>query len=778
MKELDIRALLPGNLKKDKDYNISIESILNDEKIVLRKFNENYLWNRKKASYFIESLMLGCEVHPLIMFKNEDKHYICDGVNRYLTIKRFVNNELVLDAKGLTKLRSLAGKKFKNLEKTKQEHFLHNVFLSVVYYYYENRAMNFKTLDNNEALAIEKQLYVRYNSGIRLSIEELQKAQFEGEYLTEKFRQYILEEPVYKDTLKQLYIGNLKKKRNEIDCILVDIRYLIASTYSNIRSYCFCTDKYQRINIFYEDKLCPKSNEEKDKMFDNFNICIELLKKLLELPEWKENKILHTKYFIQALYWIISLIQVEGKYPISKIDLKTLISYFAKNEEEYLALFITSEAHHRKLMIDRYLEMAKYFKKYYALDFMDRFKASEPVHKKEIIKDELTVKDLCYNLDPMTVSVSQMIENVKNFRYNIRPSYQRLESLKVDASSRVIESMLVGIEIPPIMILEQEVDGKTVYEVIDGQQRLLSILGYTNNQYKNELGEMCASEKDGYALSGLDIYYELNNRTYNLQKNHQLLDKEKKQDILNAKLYFVKMRGKDRKEAREHFVRLNSNINPLTNDFFYWNAIADQILLNKVEEINKNDYQHIIGKNNISFVNQKYIMALSYLMFQLKNNDNYHLKSNLSLSKVTDWLISFNKIKFQCYNKDEDEIGKQRMVYISSMEEVEQFLIKIDAWLKYIKKDIKEIFHIKNSTAIALKNLSCLFQLLENISLSDMKTYSCDIERILSEFYKNIHKKEVDVKKEEQYLYMSREKINILDSSVANETHIQIKQSI
>lgn len=140
--------------------------------------------------------------------------------------------------------------------------------MTYIVYRYENKQDPFKQISVEEEITIQKQLYVRYNSGIRLAIEELQKAQFEGEYLTERFLTKLEEDENYRNQLKSLYIGNPNKVRNEIDCMLVDIRFLIAATYSNIRSYCLCSDKTHRMNIFYEDQLCSKSDEEKEVMFN------------------------------------------------------------------------------------------------------------------------------------------------------------------------------------------------------------------------------------------------------------------------------------------------------------------------------------------------------------------------------------------------------------------------------------------------------------------------------------------------------------------------------
>lgn len=774
-RELDIRPLIVNHLKhNEQGYNYKIKSLLNEEKYCIRPFNEGYTWTRKKATYFIESLILGCEVHPLIVFENEDKCYICDGLNRYLTIKKFVNNELSLEGMGLTKLKWLAGKKFKDLKEKEQNYFLNNIYMSTVIYSYENTDNLVDNIDEDGILAIQKQLYVRYNSGIRLATEELQKAQFQGEYLTELFNEKLQKDEKYKMNLKSLYIGKRNQKRNEIECMLVDIRYLIASTYSNIRAYCNCRDKNQRINIFYEEQLCWKSEEEKNQMYHDFNICMDVLLKVLNLPEWNQYEILHNKYFIQSLYWGISVLQRERAYPLSRIDLRTLIKYFGKNEEEYHK-FVSSEAHHNKLMIERYLEIAKYFKKYYGQDLTKEFDREMETPEIDESMQKIDVQQVHYRRAPHTMTVAEMLDDLRTFRYNVHPKYQRLESNNIVGAARIIESMLVDIQIPPILTFQKQVDGDIVFEVIDGQQRLLSLVAYTNSIYKNENGEECHSEKEGYALTGLDILYELNGTTFSLTKNRHLLDEEKKKKIMNTTLYFVNIIEDDEKEARDHFVRLNSNITPLHHNFFYWNAIGDQRILDQISILAHSHHERILGNNNVQMVSEKYITTLSCLIYNLHQVD-YQLRSNFQLSRVTHWLQDFNKLKQNCFNKNEERINEERTIYMNAVNALEQFLIKMELWLDFITMDIKDIFHIKSNTRIAIKNLVCLVQLLEHIPLEDMKKHAKEIEDILTEFYDNLHKREVDVKQEEQFLFMARERINFLDSSIDADVHEHMKQ--
>src|SRR5690349_7343822 len=75
----------------------------------------------------------------------------------------------------------------------------------------------------------------------------------------------------------------------------------------------------------------------------------------------------------------------------------------------------------------------------------------------------------------------------------LNPKFQRRDAWKLDRKSRFIESLIVGLPIPQIVLAEAKKQrGKFI--VIDGKQRLLSILQY----WAKGVGP-----NNNYALSGL-----------------------------------------------------------------------------------------------------------------------------------------------------------------------------------------------------------------------------------------------------------------------------------
>lgn len=79
-----------------------------------------------------------------------------------------------------------------------------------------------------------------------------------------------------------------------------------------------------------------------------------------------------------------------------------------------------------------------------------------------------------------TITIATFWENHLLGKYNYEPSYQRLSLWSDEKKSFLIDSILNNFPIPPIF-LHQKIDdetGKTHYDVIDGKQRLQSIIAF------------------------------------------------------------------------------------------------------------------------------------------------------------------------------------------------------------------------------------------------------------------------------------------------------------
>jgi hypothetical protein len=89
------------------------------------------------------------------------------------------------------------------------------------------------------------------------------------------------------------------------------------------------------------------------------------------------------------------------------------------------------------------------------------------------------------------------VSALENRNYmDLRPFYQRRSRWDIDRQSKLIESFIINIPVPPIFLYERDFNS---YEVMDGQQRITAIRDFYTNKFE---------------LTGLDLWPELNGLLY------------------------------------------------------------------------------------------------------------------------------------------------------------------------------------------------------------------------------------------------------------------------
>ena len=86
------------------------------------------------------------------------------------------------------------------------------------------------------------------------------------------------------------------------------------------------------------------------------------------------------------------------------------------------------------------------------------------------------------DFDTYDVTVDELIRRVGKSRIDIAPSYQRQFRWREDRQSRLVESLLLGIPIPPLFMATNTVAGaESQWEVVDGLQRLLTMVNFAGD---------------------------------------------------------------------------------------------------------------------------------------------------------------------------------------------------------------------------------------------------------------------------------------------------------
>ena len=471
-------------------------------------YQRNYVWDADKASYFIESIFIGTDVPPLIYFQNDGLTEIIDGRQRYETILNFVQGKLKLKKTGLPKLGGLndfVGKSFNDLSEEYQEIFKQTRLRIIEFQF----SCDEHTKEEEEILKHE--IFQRYNTGITpLKGADVDKAEYNDNDLIQRFTQRLADEKIYK-----LFKENFRFDKPSLEVYLREIRELLVA---NIMPVKFYARQTKAIIKHYFDFLSDKATEDEtiDEIINCFFSKLSVIGQIRNGVEVRGAG--YNRLVSECLFWAFSLLEENDldytRY--GKSDQDRLVSYLISNLSHFQILR-SSFADMRYL---RYKCMADFFgKDNPSLNFNEFLDISEAfkLYNKEVTSEKqshlVEFKNLHINKqDATTNDVSDVCSMVSQKNYLIRPSYQRKEVINIKKASRIIESLLLNIKLPPIFVYARQ--DKT-FEVVDGQQRLLSILGFVKRPYRNEKGDEEHSKIEGFRLKLKDgILKDLDNKSF------------------------------------------------------------------------------------------------------------------------------------------------------------------------------------------------------------------------------------------------------------------------
>lgn len=182
---------------------------------------------------------------------------------------------------------------------------------------------------------------------------------------------------------------------------------------------------------------------------------------------------------------------------------------------------------------------------------------------------QLSADDLS-NLVTYTLdwSVQSLLERIGR-TFDINPSFQRRDAWNMQRKSLYIESLLLGLPVPPI-VLAEDPKAKGKFIVIDGKQRLVTMKQFADpNEHFPE-----------FRLRGLEYLRDLNKCTFR-DIEGSLFDSDYAEGLLSQPIRTIVIRNWTSQEVLYNiFVRLNQGSTPLSpqelrqalypNDFTKW----------------------------------------------------------------------------------------------------------------------------------------------------------------------------------------------------------------
>lgn len=592
-------------------------------------FQRNYVWDSEKATYFIESILLGTEIPPIVLFDNGQVNEVIDGRQRYETIKKFLENATTLDKKGLKVLTNLAGLHFAELPDEIRTCFT-NTKIRVLQF----SIVNEPVLSAEREDKVKKEIFTRYNSGIiALKPQEIERAIYIDDILVHTLKEHLEQDEGLLKKCQVLLMPKRKQnmaKRDRINYILSRARNVLAMEHVPIQSYAGASSKSEVVHSFYVLEVLKKSVE--DNICD-FKYLIEIINQIREQLVFNNASLRDNNLFYEVLYWGLAVALRKNRKKVEAINIEKMakdfgncekVNSFWKNidieKRDTELVFFATGSHYYMSIINRYTFVANYFSDMLKMDFSQNLKNKsyfDTIMGTEI-KEEQFREFRLSKPDPVSATVYDILMDVQNSNFIIRPDYQRSEVPNaIQKASYLLESILLGLRIPPIFIFRR---ANGVTEVIDGQQRLLSILGFLRETYKDVNGKKQLSDKNGFKLSKLRFLKELNGKDID---GVEEISSTYRDRILDFQIDIVEINEEQNPNFNpiDLFLRLNSKPFPVeANTFEMWNAYVTREYVENIKKIAK-EYSGILFKaKDTRMKNEELITMLAYLAYKKRKN--------------------------------------------------------------------------------------------------------------------------------------------------------------
>lgn len=597
---------------------ISIRTLLSDRNLgrinYQPYYQRNYVWDKIKQSFFIESVILGTEIPPLIFFKSGLKIEVIDGRQRFETLKKFKEGEVRLDGKGLMNLEFLARHNISTLDAK-----IRDTFYSSNIRIFEFEIVNYPEVSNEIEDQIKKEIFRRYNTGITpLTSSEVDTAKYLDDELSKCFIAYIAQNEDKAKKIYRTFISSDLKGELPKEDVTNYLRRLYILDKFPIVKYAGGSSRVETLGLLYD--FVTQDITDHTAELQTYTKQIDRVLEIHDFFVQKGGDRFRNKLIYECILWALRILDNE-KVDFT-LDLEKLYRHYLDKFAKYEML----EYHFYGQILKRFSDTADYFNALTGFDFSLYIRDNS---FSQYIKDELNKKsqqeatidkfdNLRYNKPaPISTPIEEILADVKANRYIIRPAYQRQEKISVLKSSAIIESILLGINLPPLFIYKRS-DGSK--EVIDGQQRLLSILGFLGQEYKNEKGQMALSKNNFFRLKGLKILKSLNGLT--LSK----LTDEYRDKILDFTIDIIIIEEALNKnfDPTDLFIRLNNKPYPIkSNSFEMWNSTVDSDVIRKIKDVTNQHIEWFFIKEtsanpeerNDRMDNEEFITILSYISY-------------------------------------------------------------------------------------------------------------------------------------------------------------------
>jgi len=243
----------------------------------------------------------------------------------------------------------------------------------------------------------------------------------------------------------------------------------------------------------------------------------------------------------------------------------------------------------------------------------------------------------------------------------IMPNFQRRFVWKQPQASKLIESFLLGLPVPPIFLYNK--DEKLL--VIDGQQRLKTIVSFFEGYFESDesrSNQSSTRRRNPFKLVNLNDRSRFNNKTFKMLQQTQKADYLKFKNSTLRSIIICQLDPQDDTSMYHIFERLNTGGTLLTsqeirNCIYYGNFVK---LLDKVDKYES--WMKIIGRKRID--PQRKDAELILRFFAMRDISNYK-------KPMKNYLSQYMK---EHHNATSQELDTYRKLFYNTCNEIVSYL--------------------------------------------------------------------------------------------------------
>jgi len=247
------------------------------------------------------------------------------------------------------------------------------------------------------------------------------------------------------------------------------------------------------------------------------------------------------------------------------------------------------------------------------------------------------------NPKPNTLAISWSYGEYETGTLGLKPKYQRNPIWSIGQKCFLIDSILSGCPIPQVYIniltKKKEKGRQTIYEVVDGQQRLRAICEFLDEDWR-----LIETTARSYPVS--DLY------KVHIGKTYSELPDNLQEKVWNYPLSVQELRGWDATEIRALFRRLNYVVEKLNKQELRHSQYFG-LFMEAVEKLAKDAFWDETGifsrrdaqrMTDIEFISELFIVVVDGVQDQQKTLDKFYADYDVVFPRRLRYLRKFGHV--------------------------------------------------------------------------------------------------------------------------------------